>query len=123
MISRQETVKLSPYMDLYEAIIPKDNVLREINELVDFSFILEELQSKYSLAHGRKAIPSIRMFKYFLDMSPEEEVIDPSSLTKFRCLRLQDMRLLDLLINKTVEIALEKGIIKSKILIVDATHS
>ena len=56
-------------------------------------------------------------------MIPEEEVIDPSSLTKFRRLRLQDVGLLDMLIGKTVEIALEKGIIKSKSIIVDATHT
>ncbi|MER2169138.1 MAG: hypothetical protein ABS938_00735, partial [Psychrobacillus psychrodurans] len=30
------------------------------------SFILEELQSKYCLDHGRKAISPIRMFKYLL---------------------------------------------------------
>ena len=47
-------------------------------------------------------------FKYFLDMAPEDAVIDPSSLTKFRRLRLQDVSLLDMLIGKTVEIALEK---------------
>ena len=47
----------------------------------------------------------------------------PSSLTKFRKLRLKDMNLLDMLIGKTVEIALEKGIIKSKSIIVDATHT
>lgn len=62
-------------------------------------------------------------FKYFLDMSPEEDVIDSSSLTKFRRLRLQDMNLLDLLIGKTVEIALEKGLITSKTIIVDSTHT
>jgi hypothetical protein len=62
-------------------------------------------------------------FKYFLEMSPEQEVIDPSSLTKFRKLRLQDADLLNLLINKTVSIALEKGIIRSRSIIVDATHS
>lgn len=28
-------------------------------------------------------------FKYFLDMSPEDEVINSSSLTKFRKLRLK----------------------------------
>lgn len=28
-------------------------------------------------------------FKYFLDMAPEEEVINPSSLTNFRKLRLK----------------------------------
>ena len=37
-------------------------------------------------------------FKYFLDMAPEDEVINPSSLTKFRKLRLKDMNLLDMLI-------------------------
>ncbi len=62
-------------------------------------------------------------FKYFLEMAPEEEVIHSSSLTKFRRLRLQDMNLFDLLINKTVEIALDKGLLLSKIVIVDATHT
>ena len=62
-------------------------------------------------------------FKYFLDMNPEDGVIDPSSLTKFRKLRLKDTDLLNLLINKTVTIAIEKGIIRSKSIIVDATHT
>ena len=133
MISNQETLHLSPYMAIYDIVVPNDNMLRQINELVDFSFILEELQTKYCLDNGRNAIPPIRMFKYlllkaiydvsdvdlverskydmsfkyFLDMAPEDPVIDPSSLTKFRRLRLQDVSL-DMLIGKTVEIALER---------------
>ena len=51
-------------------------------------------------------------FKYFLGMTPEEDVINPSTLTKFRRLRLKDVELLDMLIGKTVAIAIEKGIIK-----------
>ncbi|MEH6944592.1 transposase, partial [Bacillus sp. JJ722] len=62
-------------------------------------------------------------FKYFLDMAPEESVINPSSLTKFRKLRLKDVSLLDMLIQKTVEIALEKELIHSTSIIVDATHT
>jgi transposase len=149
MISNQETLNLSPYAAIYDIVVPKNNMLRQINELVDFSFILEELKTKYCLDNGRNAISPIRMFKYlllksiydlsdvdlversqydmsfkyFLDMAPEDSVIDPSSLTKFRKLRLQDVGLLDMLIGKTVEIALEKEIIKSKIIIVDATHT
>ena len=61
--------------------------------------------------------------KYFLDMMPEDDVIDSSSLTKFRKLRLKDTDLLNLLINKTVTIAIDKGIIRSKSIIVDATHT
>jgi hypothetical protein len=120
-----------------------------MNELVDFSFIFDELVSVYCQNNGRGAIDPIRMFKYlllksifdisdvdvverskydmsfkyFLGMAPEEDVIDPSSLTKFRKLRLKDSDLLDLLINKTVEIALDKGVIKSKSIIVDSTHT
>ncbi|MFP5116491.1 IS1182 family transposase [Bacillaceae bacterium C204] len=149
MISNQESLNLSPFMALYDIVVPKNNMLRKINELVDFSFILEELKTKYCLENGRNAVSPIRMFrylllksiydlsdvdvverskydmsfKYFLDMAPEDSVIDPSSLTKFRKLRLNDVGLLDMLIGKTVEIALEKEIIKSKTIIVDATHT
>lgn len=149
MIQNQETMKISPYMALYDVVVPKDNILRKINELVNFSFIYEELESKYCLDNGRAAINPIRMFKYlmlkaiydlsdvdiverskydmsfkyFLDMAPEDPVIESSSLTKFRKLRLQDAGLLDLLIGKTVGIAIEKGIIKSKSIIVDSTHT
>ena len=62
-------------------------------------------------------------FKYFLEMTPEEDAINPSSLTKFRKLRLKDTDLLNFQIGKTVSIAIEKGIIRSKSIIVDATHS
>lgn len=135
MIQKQQSLNFSPYMELYNLIVPEDNMLRKINELVDFSFVYDELKDKYCLDNGRNAIDPIRMFKYlllksihdlsdedlverskydmsfkyFLNMAPEDEVIDPSSLTKFRKLRLKDMNLLDMLINKTVEIAIKKG--------------
>ena len=149
MLSNQPSFSLSPYTELYDLIIPKDNMLRQINDLIDFTFVLEELTEKYCIDNGRNAIPPIRMFKYlllkaifdvsdvdiversrydmsfkyFLEMAPEDPVINPSSLTKFRRLRLQDVELVDLLINKTVEVAVEKNIITSKTLIVDATHT
>lgn len=58
-------------------------------------------------------------FKYFLDSPPEEAVINPSSLTK---LRLKDTDLPNLLIGKTVSIAIEKDIIKSRSIILDAAQ-
>ena len=149
MLSTQQKIQFSSYSGLYDIIVPKDNLLRKINDLIDFSFIHDELLEKYCHTNGRNAESPIKMFKYlllktiytvsdvdvversrydmsfkyFLEMAPEEDVINPSSLTKFRKLRLKDMDLLNLLINKTVTIALEKGIIKSKSIIVDATHT
>lgn len=149
MLSTQQKIQFSSYSGLYDIIVPKDNLLRKINDLIDFTFIYDELLEKYCHTNGRTAESPIKMFKYlllktiynvsdvdvversrydmsfkyFLEMTPEEDVINPSSLTKFRKLRLKDMDLLNLLINKTVSIALEKGIIKSKSIIVDATHT
>ena len=149
MLSTQQKIQFSSYSGLYDIIVPKDNLLRKINDLIDFSFIYEELLTKYCHTNGRNTESPIKMFKYlllktiytvsdvdvversrydmsfkyFLEMAPEEDVINSSSLTKFRKLRLKDMDLLNLLINKTVSIALEKGIIKSKSIIVDATHT
>jgi transposase len=149
MLAQQQKLVFSSYAGLYDLIIPKDNLLRKISELIDFTFIYQELVDKYCLNNGRTAESPVRMFKYlllktiytisdvdvversqydmsfkyFLDMSPEEAVINPSSLTKFRKLRLKDTDLLNLLIGKTVSIAIEKDIIKSRSIIVDATHS
>lgn len=149
MIQHQQSMVFSSYMDIYELVVPKDNLLRKINELIDFSFVYEELKDKYCHDNGRNAIDPIRMFKYlllktiydlsdvdvvdrskydmsfkyFLYMAPEEHVIEPSSLTKFRKLRLEDISLLDMLINKTVEIAIENKVIKSTSIIVDSTHT
>jgi len=149
LIQQQQKINLSPYMAIYDIVVPNEHFLRKINELIDFSFVYNELVDKYCLDNGRNAIHPVRMFKYlllkcinnvsdidvverskydmsfkyFLDMAPEDPVIDPSSLTKFRKIRLKDVDLLDMLINKTVEIAIEKGIIKSKSIIVDATHT
>ena len=58
-------------------------------------------------------------FKYFLGLRPEDDVIHPSTLTKFRKLRLQDENILDLLIQKSIQIALENKVIKSKRIIVE----
>lgn len=160
----QIRMSLSKYSELYDILIPENDILRQINEMVDFSFVYEALKDKYSSTMGRTAEDCIRMFKYlilkakdrmsdrglvertrtdmaykyFLGYEPEEtKLIDSSLLAKFRRERIGDeidetntdntttaTNLLDELINKTVEIAINKGIIKIKnILIEDSTHS
>ena len=149
MLIQQPEFQFSEYSSLYDLIVPKENLLRKINDLIDFTFVYDELVNKYCHNNGRTAESPVRMFKYlllktiydisdvdvversrfdmsfkyFLDMSPEQDVINPSSLTKFRKLRLKDTDLLNLLISKTVTLAIEKGVIRSKSIIVDATHT
>ena len=46
MLPTQQKIQFSNYSDLYDLIIPRDNVLRRINDLVDFSFIQKELSKR-----------------------------------------------------------------------------
>lgn len=149
MLGDYQQTRLSEYARIYDILIPRDHIFRRMNEEIDFSFVRKELQDKYSMGMGRSAEDPVRMFKYlmlkamhpasdedlvkraytdmsykfFLGLNPEDDVIDPSLLSKFRRQRLQDVDLLSLLISKSVAMAIEKGIIKRKSdIIVDATH-
>ena len=58
--------KVHNYSDLYDLILPKENLLIKINKLIDFTFIYDELVSKYCSNNGRNAESPIRMYKYLL---------------------------------------------------------
>ena len=108
---------LSSHASLFDILIEKNNFWRQLKDMVDFSFVYDELKDKYSSTMGRKAEDVIRMFKYlllknyyklsdrdliartrtdmlfkyFLDYLPEEvDLIDPSLLTVFRRERLSN---------------------------------
>ena len=151
MLHKRKEQKPSSYSGLYDILIQKDHFLRQFKELVDFSFVYDMLEHTYSHDNGRGAIDPVEMFKYlilkvlynlsdvdiverattdmaikyFLDRNPEDILIDPSSLTKFRRKRLKEcgINLLDTLIAKTVEIAKKEGLLKGTSLIVDSTHT
>lgn len=144
----QMKLSLSPYQGLYDIVVPKDNLLRKIKENIDFSFVNPMLRKQYCENFGRPAKEPEMMFKlmflkkiydlsderlvgsaqtdmsykYFLDLDPEAEMIDPSLLTKFRKIRITE-DVLEEMLRETIRQAIEKGIIKSTAIIVDSTHT
>lgn len=144
----QMTLSLSPYQGLYDAIIPANHLLRRIKENIDFSFVNPMLRKQYCENFGRPAKEPELMFKllflkklydlsderlinsaqtdmaykFFLDMEPEARMIDPSLLTKFRKTRITE-DILEEMLKETIQQALDKGLIKSGTIIVDATHT
>ena len=149
MLRKQERLIPSPYSKLYDILVPEDHVLRRMKTLVDFSFIYDELKENYTIDFGRNAIDPVFMFKlvllkvmyplsdrdlcerarcdmsfkYFLDIAPEDDIVHPSLLSKFRTQRLKNIDLLELLIKKTIDIAKESNIPIGNAIIVDATHT
>jgi len=148
MLIEYDQLKLSEYRGLYDLIVEENNLLRRIRENIDFSFVNPMLKKSYCEHFGRPAKEPEMMFKlmflkklydlsdevliqntrvnmaykYFLDMNPEDEPVDPSLMTKFRKTRITEDILEDML-GETVRQAIEKDLIKSNMIIVDSTHS
>lgn len=141
-------LKFSEYESLHDIVVPKDNILRKINETIDFSFVNEMLKDSYCFHFGRPEKEPEMMFKIlflkrmydlsvqvlidelsyniaykcFIGLAPEDKTIDSSLLTKFRKTRITEDILEDML-SETLKQAIEKGLIKSRAIIFDSTHS
>ncbi|MFZ5642570.1 MAG: IS1182 family transposase [Bacillota bacterium] len=148
MLRETTQMKLSQYRSLYDVIVPKDNLLRKIKENIDFSFVNPMLREQYCKNFGRPATEPEMMFKlmflkklydlsdeqlvqnayvnmaykYFLDLDPEDGMIDSSLMTKFRKTRITE-DILEEMLKETIRQAIDKGIIKSNTIIVDSTHT
>ena len=130
----QMSLNFSKYNELYDILIDKNNLWREIKEKVDFSFVYDELKDKYSETMGRTSEDVIRMFKYlllkshhkisdnelirrtkvdlefkyFLDYDvEEEEFIDPSLLSKFRRNRIETKEKSENILDKLIKKTIE----------------
>lgn len=128
--------------------IPENHILKIINNAVDFSFVNELMAASYCRYYGRpakepemmakililqklhnlsdeKIIEDISLnlaYMWFIGINPEDELPDPSLLSKFRTQRLQETTLDDIII-EVVRQCQAKGLIKGTTLTVDCTHS
>lgn len=149
MLQRQTEIKFSDHDDLYDILVPADSKYRQLNELIDFNSLRADLEKNYSEDMGRGAKDPVMLFKYlilkamhpasdrelversytdmaykyFLGLMPEDDVIDPSLLTVFRRKRMKDLDLINLLIKSSLDKAKTLGLISSKRIIIDATHT
>lgn len=87
-------------------------------------FKLLFLKKLYDLSDERlvSSAQTDMAYKYFLGLSPEDKMLDPSLLTKFRKTRITEDILEDML-KETIQQAIQKGLVKSGTIIVDATHT
>jgi len=139
-------------LDLFQHIeyhrIPKKHILLRIDSEISLSFVNDLLADKYHKTFGRPAwkpevmvrigilqkmydlsdeavideIAVNRACEYFCHLSPMDELPHPSSLCKFRKMRL-DENIMDDILTEIVRQMLDKGIIKKESgIIIDSTH-
>jgi len=130
---------------VYENLLPESHILLDIKEKVDFSFVEEELKDLYDAANGRPSYPPEVLFKmlflefyynlsdvevvrqcqvnilyrYFIGLSIHDPIPDDSTLVVFRarCGKERFERLFD----RVVEKCKEKGLLRGRVKVVDAT--
>ena len=130
---------------VYGNLLPKEHILIDIKERIDFSFIEEETKDLYSDRMGRPAYPAEIMFKmlfleyyynhsdveiavkckhdvlyrYFVGLKIDGEIPDDTSLVVFRK-RLGAERF-ERIFNKIVKRCKEAGLLEGRRKIVDAS--
>lgn len=147
--NRYKQITISEHIKLYDQIIPEDHILRKIKENVNFSFVNKLVAKEYCENFGRPANEPELMFKllfleikdglsdrevikraetdmaykYFLDLNPEDNLVSYSMLSVFRTTKIKDEAILEEMLRETIRQAIEKGVIKSNSIIVDAAHT
>ncbi|WP_142332993.1 IS1182 family transposase [Bacillus sp. AFS073361] len=147
MLLNHNQSSLSFHSELY-SFVPADHILRRVHEVVDFSFINDLVKDSYCVYYGRPANEPELLFrllflqflynlsderviedsqynlayKWFLGLNPEDSLPDSSQLSRFRVHRLGANRV-ERVLEHIVKQCVENGLIQSKALIIDSTHT
>jgi transposase len=131
---------------LYDRIVPVDHLLRQINQVVDFSFARQILKDRYNPTIGRPAedpefmlrlcllqyvyndsdrsvVENARLnlaYKYFLGLAVDAEVPDYTTVSYFRIKRLGEEKF-RLVLEQIVGQCIENGLVKGNRQIIDST--
>jgi len=131
---------------LYDRIVPVDHLLRQINQVVDFSFAGQIFKDRYNPDIGRPAedpefmlrfcvlqyiygdsdrqvVENARLnlaYKYFLGLAVDAEVPDYTTISYFRIKRLGEEKFRQVL-EQIVRQCIDKGLVKGDRQIIDST--
>ena len=130
---------------IFDRLIPKDHLLVEIDSVVDFSFVYDELKDHYSPV-GRESKDPVMMFKilileylynlsdlkaverittdvafrWFLGLKLDDSVPDDTTISYFRINHVREDKFEEFF-NQIVKQCLAKGLVKSRRFIIDTT--
>lgn len=149
MMSERRGVQLSLYTPSLEEIVKGEELLRKLDDAVDFSFIYDELRPYYSSDNGRYSTDPVvivkslliafiygivserrlefelqynALYRWFIGVGVGERVPDHSTISQLRRRKFNDADLFRKLFIRILELCAEKGLVSGRLLITDSTH-
>jgi transposase len=149
MINKMDSTQQQLEVVYIENLVPKDHILRKINQYIDFSFIRELTKDLYCDNNGRPAFDPIILFKmlfigylfgirserqlekeiqvnvayrWFLGFSLTDKIPDHSTISQNRIRRFKDTDIAQQIFDNIVRQAISHKLVDGKILYSDSTH-
>lgn len=148
MIKRNENRQMRMFMGCIEDLMPQEHFLRDLDNLIDFSFIYEKIESLYSNT-GRPAVDPVLFvkmlligylygidserkleqeikvniaYRWFLGLELEDNVPDHSTISQLRRRKFKGTTIFQDIFDEIVRKCIQKGLVDGKLLLTDSTH-
>ena len=131
-----------------ESLMPEKHFLRDLDRLVDFSFVYDKVAGLYSHTGRRSVDPVVIVkmmllgylygidserrleqevqvniaYRWFLGIDLDESVPDHSTFSQLRRRKFNGTTLFEDIFEQIVRLCIEKGLISGKLLLTDSTH-
>lgn len=149
MMTKRENQQIEMHLITIEDLVPMDHLLRKVNDIIDFSFIYNEVENMYCHNNGRPSIDPVALIKFlligflyginserriseeiqvnmayrwFLGLDIMDKVPDHSTISQNRRRRFNGSDLFRNIFQKIVSICIEKGLADGKLVFTDSTH-
>ncbi len=148
MLKRNENRQMKIFIGSIEDLMPKEHFLRDLDKLVDFSFIYDKVESLYAntgrpsvdpvllikmlligylygIDSERKLEQEIRIniaYRWFLGLELEDSVPDHSTISQLRRRKFSGTTVFQDIFDEIVRKCIEIGLVDGKLLLTDSTH-
>ena len=148
MMDRQHGAQQKMLCVTMESLMPEKHFLRDVDRLVDFSFVYDKVASLYSNTGRRSVDPVVIVkmmllgylygidserrlerevqvniaYRWFLGIDLDEPVPDHSTFSQLRRRKFNGTSLFEDIFEHVVRLCMEKGLITGKLLLTDSTH-
>lgn len=148
MMSRRDNIQQKMLCVTIESLMPQQHFLRDLDRLMDFSFVYDKVEHLYS-STGRSSIDPVVIIKmmllgylyginserrleqevqvniayrWFLGIDLDESVPDHSTFSQLRRRKFNGSTIFEDVFSEVVRRCMELGLIDGKLLLTDSTH-